>query len=145
MCERYINWLPVTQPQPGTWPATQACALIGNQTGNPLLCRPVPNPQGHTSQGYRLFLKRVFLVKSEISLSSAFEQSMVPLRKSFLSELVWEDAMSPWYTSVSFLHPRRYSVPTLLQTLFEGQWVNDDRNMILVLQSLRFIREADVQ
>ena len=36
--ERNINvWLPLMQPALGTWPTTQACALTGNQTGNPLV------------------------------------------------------------------------------------------------------------
>ena len=36
--ERNINvWLPLACPTLGTWPATQACALIGNRTGNPLV------------------------------------------------------------------------------------------------------------
>ena len=39
-------------PQLGTWPTTQACALTENQTEDPLVCRPVLNPQSHTSQGY---------------------------------------------------------------------------------------------
>ena len=39
--ERNINvWLPLTWPPPGTQPATQACALPGNWTGDPL----VPSP-----------------------------------------------------------------------------------------------------
>ena len=39
--ERNINvWLPVTDLQLGTWPATQACSLIGNWTGDPLVHRP---------------------------------------------------------------------------------------------------------
>ena len=38
-------------PLLGTWPATQACALSGNPTGNPLVCRPAFNPLSHTSQG----------------------------------------------------------------------------------------------
>ena len=50
-------WLPLTHPQMGTWPATQACALTGNQTGNPLVCRPVLNPLSYTSQGFRFLLK----------------------------------------------------------------------------------------
>ena len=29
MCKRFIDWLPLTQPQQGTQPATQACALTG--------------------------------------------------------------------------------------------------------------------
>ena len=50
--ERNINvQLPLTHPPPGTWLATQASALTGNQTGDPLVHRPVPHPLSHTSQG----------------------------------------------------------------------------------------------
>ena len=50
--ERNINvWLPLMYPPPGTWPATQACALTGNRTSDPLICRPAFNPLSHTSQG----------------------------------------------------------------------------------------------
>ena len=50
--ERNINvWLPLPCPQLGTWPATQACALTGNQTVNPLVCRPAFNPLSCSSQG----------------------------------------------------------------------------------------------
>ena len=45
-------WLPLEHPPPGTWPATQACALTGNRTGYPLVCRPALNPLSHTSQGW---------------------------------------------------------------------------------------------
>ena len=38
------------RPQLGTWPTTQACALTGNRTGDPLVCRPALNPLSHTSQ-----------------------------------------------------------------------------------------------
>ena len=38
-------------PLLGTWPATQACALTGNQTSNPLFPRPALNPLSHTGQG----------------------------------------------------------------------------------------------
>ena len=49
--ERNINvWLPLTHPSPGTWLATQACALTGNPTSDPLLCRPALNPLSDTSQ-----------------------------------------------------------------------------------------------
>ena len=30
-------WLPLTFPLVGTWPATQACALTENRTGDPLV------------------------------------------------------------------------------------------------------------
>ena len=51
--ERNINvWLPLIYPLLDIWPTTQACALTGNRTGNPLLCRPMLNRLGYTSQGY---------------------------------------------------------------------------------------------
>ena len=50
--ERNINvWLPLAHPLQGTWPATQACALTGNRTGDLSARRPVLNPLSHTSQG----------------------------------------------------------------------------------------------
>ena len=44
-------WLPLMSPLLGTWPATQACALIGNRTSGPLVRRPTLTPLSHTSQG----------------------------------------------------------------------------------------------
>ena len=42
---------------PGTQSATQACALTGNQTGDPLVRRPAFSPLSHTSQGNNWYLK----------------------------------------------------------------------------------------
>ena len=41
-----------TSPILGTWPATQAYALTGNQTSDPSVCRLALNLLSHTSQGY---------------------------------------------------------------------------------------------
>ena len=50
--ERNINvWLSVMHLVLGTWPATQVCALSGNQTRDPLVRRPALSPLSHTSQG----------------------------------------------------------------------------------------------
>ena len=50
--ERNINvWLPLVYHQLGTWSETQACALIGNQTSDPSVHRPAPDPLSHTTQG----------------------------------------------------------------------------------------------
>ena len=38
-------------PLLGIWPTTHACAPIGNQTGDPLVHRPMLNPLSYTSQG----------------------------------------------------------------------------------------------
>ena len=43
-------WLLLALPVMGNWPATQACALPGNGTGNPLVLRPMPNPLSYSSQ-----------------------------------------------------------------------------------------------
>ena len=51
MCERNIDWFPLACPQTWTWPPTQAWALSGNQTSNPLVHRPAPNLQSNASQG----------------------------------------------------------------------------------------------
>ena len=48
--EKNINvWLPLTHSLLGTWPATQACALTGNQTSDPLIHRLALNLLSHTS------------------------------------------------------------------------------------------------
>ena len=55
--ERNINvWLPVTHLL-GTCPATQACALTGNRTGDPLVHRSALYPLSLTSQGDSVFLQ----------------------------------------------------------------------------------------
>ena len=43
-------------PLLGTWPATQACALTGTLTSDPLVHRLVFNPLSHTSQGRKKIL-----------------------------------------------------------------------------------------
>ena len=46
-------------PPSGDLATTQACALTGNQTSDPLVHRLVLNPLRHTSQGYFKFLKEI--------------------------------------------------------------------------------------
>ena len=55
MCQRYIDWLPLTCPHLGTWPPTQACTLPGNRTSDLRVLKPALSPLGHTSQGCELF------------------------------------------------------------------------------------------
>ena len=48
---RNINvWFTLACPLLGTWPTTQACALTGNRTSDPLFCSPALNPLSHTHQ-----------------------------------------------------------------------------------------------
>ena len=69
MPERYIDQLPLAHPQPGTWPTTQACALIGNLTGNLSVPRPALNPLSHTSQGPYSFLKEINTIRLKVEKS----------------------------------------------------------------------------
>ena len=79
------------RPLLGTWPATQACALAGNQTGNALVLWPALNPLSHTSQGklFIVYLKFtlnwvtyfVFCVFYFFFLSFCFLQNLATLPK----------------------------------------------------------------
>ena len=51
MCERNNHRLPLTPPNWGTWPITQACALTRNGTSDLSVHRPVLSPLSHASQG----------------------------------------------------------------------------------------------
>ena len=56
ICERYIDWLPLTRPQLGTWPATQTYPLTGNLTSDLSIRRLVLTPLSHTSQGRKMLI-----------------------------------------------------------------------------------------
>ena len=63
MCERDIAPSPLTSPldhSPGTWPATQACALTRSRTSNLSVCEMMPNPLNYTSQGYTTLLPVIY-------------------------------------------------------------------------------------
>ena len=73
--ERNIHvWLPLTCPFLGTWPATQACALTGNSTGDPLVCRLVLKPLSYTSQG-----SKTLLYISSVNLDLRVKKKIIPI------------------------------------------------------------------
>ena len=63
--ETSIGYLPQASSG-GPGPATQACALTGNQTGDLSILRLALNPLSHTSQGTCefLFCEHMFIVCS---------------------------------------------------------------------------------
>ena len=83
MCERYMDQLLLAHPPLVTWPATQACALTGDQTGDLLVPRLLLNPLSHTNQGL------LFYSGGAASSSSSF----VPLKWGFS-----KDGPVPWNT-----------------------------------------------
>ena len=56
MGDRSIGCL--SHPPTGDLDHSQACALTGNRTGDPLGHRPALSPLSHTSQCYMLLLKQ---------------------------------------------------------------------------------------
>ena len=65
--ERNISvWLPLVLPLLGTWPASQACALTGNPTGDPLVRRLALNPLSRTSQGLKEKILKVLIRRKKL-------------------------------------------------------------------------------
>ena len=59
--EKNINvCLPLMWPPLGIWPATQACALIGNWTADPLVCSPHSIHWATPARAPSLFVKNNF-------------------------------------------------------------------------------------
>ena len=76
----------LTHPPSGTQPATQACALTGNRTHDPLVHRLALNPLSHASQGSIHFLNLVISPLSPLLLSSFIvAQLLYTFLTSFLS------------------------------------------------------------
>ena len=79
--ERNINvWLPFTCPLLGTWPATQARALTGNRTGNPLVHRHTLNPLSSTSQGGFYSYREIISWLGVVGLSGACTSSYITFK-----------------------------------------------------------------
>ena len=55
----------------GTWPPTQACALTGNRTSDPLVCRPALSTLSHPRQGYICLLNEMVRYKTSFKESSS--------------------------------------------------------------------------
>ena len=56
MCKRNIDQVPLACPKLGTWPTTQAYALTGNRTSDPLVRRLALNPLTTPARAYYLFI-----------------------------------------------------------------------------------------
>ena len=94
MRERNINvWLPLSCPLLRTWPATQACALTGNWTDNPLVHRPVCSPLSHTSQSQEILIYRkgLDLVHHHIYTTQYHIQHMMNMQEIAVQQInLWK-------------------------------------------------------
>ena len=116
--EKNINvWLSLAHPLLGTWPTTQASALTGNQTSDPLVGRLALNPLSHTSQDTRFFLIGNNFPSKFLSYnSSVFWNFMICLNENLFSSIVlstqwtlsnwvhifqfWEISLNNWMVSL---------------------------------------------
>ena len=57
-----MDRLPLARSQLGTWPAIQARALTGKQTCDLSVCRLMPSPLSHTSQGLISLIRLMLLL-----------------------------------------------------------------------------------
>ena len=111
--ERNINvWLPFTHPLLGTWSTTQACALTGNQTSDPVLCSLVLNPLSHTSQGSQCYFFPIVFALFVYLCHILVIITMFQTFSLLLSLLWWSVTSDLWcYHCSSFgnhkLHPNK--------------------------------------
>ena len=86
-------WLPLTHPQLGSWPTTQACALSGNQTSDLLVCRLALNPLSHTSQGCTLVLiQQSYTTKVGNFLKEKLKLVLLTFQTCIIVDVLWGKA-----------------------------------------------------
>ena len=69
-------WLPFLQPMMEPWPATQACVLTRNRTGDLWVHMPVLNPLRHTSQGHPFISLENFHLPSTTLLRCCLQEAI---------------------------------------------------------------------
>ena len=65
--------LPLGRPPLGTWPTTQACALTGNQTSDPFICRLALKHWATPARVYCLIFMHVFSSHPFYSMECLYE------------------------------------------------------------------------
>ena len=107
MCHRNINRLPLTCPQPGTWPATQARALTRNWTSYPFALwddaqptEPCWSGQDHYSscsvmvsdhsQGKENIPVSIILIRPHIlKVGKKFQEALIPMKRHGGLNFTW--------------------------------------------------------
>ena len=105
---------PLAHPTLGTWPATQACAMTGNQTGDALVCRLVLNPLSYTSQGR--FISSFWIVPFIIMYCTSLSFTRVWVLKLILLDIsIANPAFFPFHLhEVYILYPFTFSLYLLI-------------------------------
>ena len=77
----------LVQPQMGTWPAAQVCALTGDQTGDLSVHRLMLNQLSHSSQGPCLDLSATVAIFLQVHPYFHFTQGIQNYAASFKEEM----------------------------------------------------------
>ena len=93
----------------GTWPATQACALTGNWTSDPLVCRPALNLLSHSSQGLAWLLNtwnRILMTKMGLLLKLSDQRDVCSAQgvKKRLEKKNWRQKLKKKYAFYGMCH-----------------------------------------
>ena len=103
MCKRNTNQLPLAHPQLDTWPATQICALTGNQPfGSQASSQSTEPHQSRLLFGFFVFLKMLFLFRErgrEREREGEKHQCVVVARVPHPGDLAHNPGMCPDWES----------------------------------------------
>ena len=100
--ERNINvWLLLPRPLYGTWPATQARALIGNPSGDSLVHRPALNPLSYTSQGYKETFYQAKVSIHRLPSVIVLKLMLIQCIRYVLERPhTWDNVLATWFMSL---------------------------------------------
>ncbi|KAF6080607.1 bromodomain containing 8 [Phyllostomus discolor] len=131
--EGIINvWLPLSRPPPRTWPTTQACALTGNQTGDPSVYRSDLS-QSDPVQDHLLFKKTLLPVWKMIASHRFSSPFLKPV----------SERQAPGYKDVV---KRPMDLTTLKRNLSKGRictMAQFQRDLMLMFQNAVMYNDSD--
>ena len=98
-----------------TWPATQACALIGNQTSDPLVLRTALSPLSHMPHQTGLFIQ-IFIEDLMCSRHCFFcaRDTAESIVKSLLSWIIVYGLIRKMFNGESWAHGQRTMLVSVL-------------------------------
>ena len=118
MCERDTDWLPLTSPQLGTWPTTQAGALTGNRASKHSIHWATP------ARAKIFLLKEIISVKETIAMEKKLNDfqdlfqhqnftgnvSAYSLLFNMVNQLLIEDVRSFFFSFLTYKNVRVWNL-----------------------------------
>ena len=114
-------------PPLGTWPTTQACALSGNRTGDPLVCSLHSIHWATPARVGVSFIKSINNIAKTVLIKCFHKSNTISLGKSlavgyyqriYKSEVCLQ-SIQPWNIKNRDIYWKRYKIQ---ETLYIGKW-----------------------